>query len=222
MTSHRERILDQFSRQAVPFSNAAAIRDERALQLIVEAARAGGADTVLDVACGPGLVACAFATARQVIGIDLTPAMIARAGALAAERRLPNVRFLIGDVTPLPIADATFSIVVSRFAVHHFEHPDAVVAEMVLPTWRPVVIADLWPRPIPTSPGLSSPEMLRDLTRACAHTGRAARPVPQRRLLYARGDVLADGYDVDDLMSRSPPFPAAQQPFADCTKSRRR
>jgi len=214
MTSHRERILDQFSRQAVPFSNAAAIRDERALQLIVEAARAGGADTVLDVACGPGLVACAFAvTARQVIGIDLTPAMIARAGALAAERRLPNVRFLIGDVTPLPIADATFSIVVSRFAVHHFEHPDAVVAEMrrVCRPGGRVVIADLLAAPDPAkAQAFHRLEMLRDPSHVRALT------LDELRALYRNAGFGTPvetfwqmDIDVDDLMSRSFPVPGS-------------
>jgi SAM-dependent methyltransferase len=119
MPSHRDQILDQFSRQAIPFSTAPPIRDERALQLIVDAARTGADDTVLDVACGPGLVACAFArTARQVTGIDLTPAMIARAEALAGERAITNVRFQVGDVLPLPFDDAAFSIVVSRL-LHH-------------------------------------------------------------------------------------------------------
>ena len=37
-------------------------------------------DDVLDVACGPGLVACALApAARHVTGIDITPAMIEQA-----------------------------------------------------------------------------------------------------------------------------------------------
>jgi SAM-dependent methyltransferase len=39
-------------------------------------------DSVLDVACGPGLVVCAFAPlVRHATGIDVTPAMLERAGA---------------------------------------------------------------------------------------------------------------------------------------------
>lgn len=146
MTSQRERILDQFSRQAVPFSAAAPIRNEQALQLLVEASQAGPDDDVLDVACGPGLVACAFArTARQVTGIDLTPAMIERARQLAEEQPLPNLSWHCGDVVPLPFADNSFSIVLSRLAFHHFPDPARVLAEMKR-VCRPggrVVIADL-------------------------------------------------------------------------------
>jgi len=85
-SKHSDLILDQFTRQAVPFATAPSIKDESALKLIVEFSGAGPGDTVLDVACGPGLVAAAFArVARHVTGIDLTPAMIDRARALDHE-----------------------------------------------------------------------------------------------------------------------------------------
>ena len=75
-TTHQNLILDQFTRQAAPFSAAAMIKDEAVLRLIVEAASPRPDDTVLDVACGPGLVVCAFAPhVRLATGIDLTPAM---------------------------------------------------------------------------------------------------------------------------------------------------
>src|SRR2546427_11769385 len=108
---HRDLIVDQFTKQAIPYSTAAGIQDREALALIVEATRAGADDTVLDVACGPGLVVCAFAAVvRHAIGIDLTPAMIERARALAAEKGLGNVTWQVGDGLPLPFASASFSI----------------------------------------------------------------------------------------------------------------
>src|SRR5687767_12948001 len=114
---HRETILDQFTRQAVPFSTAPTIRDEQALSLLVEASGAGPDDTVLDVACGGGNVVCAFARlVRHATGIDLTPAMIEQARALERARGLTNVTWRIGDVLPLPFPDGAFSIVTSRFA----------------------------------------------------------------------------------------------------------
>jgi SAM-dependent methyltransferase len=129
--SHRDAILEQFTRQAVPFSTAPGIKDEQALQLVVDATGTGADDTVLDVACGPGLLACAFArVARHVTGIDLTPAMLERARALAAERGLTNLTWRLGDVLPLPFPDGTFSIVTARFAFHHFLDPPAVLREM--------------------------------------------------------------------------------------------
>ena len=56
--AHNDSIVDQFTRQAVPFSRMATQSEE----LLLELSGVTGHDTVLDVACGPGLVACAFAT----------------------------------------------------------------------------------------------------------------------------------------------------------------
>ncbi|HZD94783.1 MAG TPA: methyltransferase domain-containing protein, partial [Candidatus Sulfotelmatobacter sp.] len=130
MGSHNSRILDQFTRQAAPFSSAPAIRNEEALNLIVRAAGAGPDDTVLDVACGPGLLVCAFArVVRQATGIDLTPAMLEQARKLQQELMLGNVSWQQGDVTRLPYPDAHFSIASSRFVFHHLEEPLVVLKE---------------------------------------------------------------------------------------------
>jgi ubiquinone/menaquinone biosynthesis C-methylase UbiE len=90
--AHSDLIRDQFTRQATPFSTAAPIASEAALKMIIDAARPGPSDTLLDVACGGGIVVCAFAPhLRHATGIDVTPAMLQRARALAAEKGLANV-----------------------------------------------------------------------------------------------------------------------------------
>ena len=74
MSTHRDTILDQFTRQAVPFATSAGIKDETALTLAIEFSGVGASDTVLDVACGPGIVACAFArVARHVTASTSRP-----------------------------------------------------------------------------------------------------------------------------------------------------
>lgn len=129
--AHEALILDQFTRQAAPFSTAKTIADESALQLLVEVSAAGPDDVVLDVACGGGLVVCAFARhVRYATGIDVTPAMLERARDLARHQGLRNVTWDLGSVLPLPYPDGAFTIVVSRFAFHHFQDPQAVLAEM--------------------------------------------------------------------------------------------
>lgn len=224
MSSHRDRILDQFSQQAVPFSTAAPIRDEKALALLVAATGAGGDDTVLDVACGPGLVVCAFArVARHATGIDLTPAMIERARQLAAEQRVDNVAFHVGDVLPLPFADSAFSIVVSRFAFHHFQDPGAVLREMrrVCRPGGRVAVADLTASAdLDKAAAFHRMEMLRDPSHARALT------VDELRELFRAAQLAppAESYwrmkiDVDELMLRSFPAPGTEavirQMFAD-------
>jgi ubiquinone/menaquinone biosynthesis C-methylase UbiE len=129
---HQSLILDQFSRQATPFSSAATITDADALRMIVEAAHPEPDDTLLDVACGPGIVVCAFAPyVREAIGIDLTPAMLDRARELAAAKRAFNVVWHQGDVYALPYSAGSFAIVVTRFSFHHLLDPQAVLREMV-------------------------------------------------------------------------------------------
>ena len=131
-TTHRAQILDQFTRQATPFSTSPSIRDEAALKLAIDFSGVGPDDTVLDVACGPGILACAFArVAKHVTGIDITPAMLEKARALQREQRLTNLTWDGGDVSPLPYADGRFTVVTSRFAFHHFLEPERVLAEMV-------------------------------------------------------------------------------------------
>jgi ubiquinone/menaquinone biosynthesis C-methylase UbiE len=142
--THQERILDQFTRQATPFSTANTITDANALRMIVDAAAPRAGDTALDVACGGGLVVCALAPhVKHATGIDMTPAMLDRAGQLAAEKGIDNVTWDRGDVTSLPYADGAFDVVATRFSMHHFLDPVGVLREMVrvcAPGGRVVVI----------------------------------------------------------------------------------
>src|SRR5919204_2864419 len=113
-SKHSELILDQFTRQAVPFSTAPSIKDEQALNLVVEFAGTTANDTVLDVACGPGLLLLAFArVARRAVGIDLTPAMLDRARVLQREKGLTNLDWVRGDGLVMPFPDGAFSMVTS-------------------------------------------------------------------------------------------------------------
>jgi ubiquinone/menaquinone biosynthesis C-methylase UbiE len=88
----RRLILDQFTRQAVPFSEMHARDDAEIHRLLIETAGIGSEDEGLDVACGPGLVACEVARlARHVTGVDLTRAMIEQAEARQRSLGLTNL-----------------------------------------------------------------------------------------------------------------------------------
>jgi ubiquinone/menaquinone biosynthesis C-methylase UbiE len=132
MTAHQKSIIDQFTRQAVPFSKLYAHTNKESLRLLMNMTNVSAQDTVLDVACGSGIVACAFATiASHVTGIDLTPAMLEQAEISARQKNLTNLSWQQGDIETLPFPDESFSIVLSRYAFHHFLHPDLVLSEMV-------------------------------------------------------------------------------------------
>ena len=209
-STHRDQILDQFTRQAVPFSAAAGIKDEAALRLVVEAAGAGPADTMLDVACGPGLLVCAFAAVvRRATGIDLTPAMLERARALQRQRGLTNIDWHLGDVLALPYADGAFSIVTSRFALHHLLDPGAVLTEMrrVCAPGGRLVVVDSSPDPSKAA-AFNGMEKLRDPSHVRAMPPdelvglfhAAGLPKPRRTFYRLEGEL-------EGLLARSFPKP---------------
>jgi ubiquinone/menaquinone biosynthesis C-methylase UbiE len=211
-TTHQARILEQFTRQATPFSTASPITDANALRMIVDAADPRPGDRVLDVACGGGLVVCAFAPhVRHATGIDMTPAMLDRARQLAAEKAIANVSWDRGDVGCLPYDDGTFAIVVTRFSMHHFLDPLAVMREMVrvcAPGGR-VVVVDMYASDDPAKAAeWNRAEQLRDPSHVRCLT------LPELKRLFGAaglGEPRASFYELRDeirnLLARSFPNP---------------
>jgi ubiquinone/menaquinone biosynthesis C-methylase UbiE len=142
--AHQEKIIDQFSRQAIPFTQVPGHFD--AMQILIKLSEVCQNDTVLDVACGPGIVACEFAKhAGQVTGMDITPAMIEQAKKRQNELNLENLAWAVGDVVPLPYADNSFSLVITRYSFHHLLAPEKALSEMIR-VCRPggrVMVADV-------------------------------------------------------------------------------
>jgi ubiquinone/menaquinone biosynthesis C-methylase UbiE len=209
MRTHNDRILDQFTQQAIPFSTAPGIKDQTALQLLVDSSNVTAAETVLDVACGPGLVVRAFAgSASHVTGIDMTPAMIARARELIGG--LPNVSFDLGDVNALPYEAGEFDVVVSRFAFHHFVDPRAVLGEMkrVCKPGGRVVVCDLLGAEDPNkAAAFHELEMVRDPSHA------RSRRIEELQSYYRAYDLQPElvamyhlTFELESLIARS--FPA--------------
>ena len=90
---------------------------------------------ILEVGCGPGHLSIRLARHHdlEVTGLDLDPAMIARARANADRhgnggRRQPS--FLVGDVAALAFPDRSFELVVSTLSMHHWADPTAGLAEI--------------------------------------------------------------------------------------------
>jgi ubiquinone/menaquinone biosynthesis C-methylase UbiE len=143
-TQHTQRIIEQFSQQAVHFARLPGHAE--ATKLLLDVAGVTVIAEVLDIACGAGAVARPAASiAKHVTGIDLTPDMIEQAKLLQAEQGLSNLTWHVGDVTRLPFAPNIFDVVLTRYSFHHFLHPAGVLAEMVRvckPGGR-VAVADL-------------------------------------------------------------------------------
>ncbi len=106
---------------------------EREQQLIGRAARLSPGDSLLDVACGPGIYARPFA--RQVapglvVGLDLSPAMLGHARRRARAAGLENLALVRGDALRLPFAGGRFDAVNCCGALHLFPDADLALREV--------------------------------------------------------------------------------------------
>jgi SAM-dependent methyltransferase len=92
-------------------------------------------EDVLDIGCGAGMdtlvAAQMIGPSGTVTGIDMTPAMAAKARRSAAEMGLPNVTIVDGSAEQLPFADATFDVVISNGVIDLIPDKDAVFSEIV-------------------------------------------------------------------------------------------
>jgi SAM-dependent methyltransferase len=85
------------------------------LALFAEQVRASGGGLVADVGCGPGYVSGYLHDAGvDVIGIDLSAEMVA-----IARRDHPEVRFEVGTMTDLDLADGSVAGIVAFWSVIH-------------------------------------------------------------------------------------------------------
>jgi ubiquinone/menaquinone biosynthesis C-methylase UbiE len=121
------RFFDRWARfyGADPFSRWIRRAQRRALTAL----ELEESDRLLDVGCGPGVAVCdAAPLVARATGLDLSPAMVARARSRADD--IPNVEIVEGDSTQLPFADGTFTAILSTTSFHHFPDPDRALGEM--------------------------------------------------------------------------------------------
>lgn len=89
---------------------------ERAvLALFAELVRAAGGGPVLDVGCGPGRITAHLRDlGADASGLDLSPAMID-----VARREHPDLRFEVGSMTDLDLADGSVAGLLAWFSLIH-------------------------------------------------------------------------------------------------------
>jgi arsenite methyltransferase len=96
--------------------------------------RLAAGERVLDLGSGAGtdsLVAAQMVGEQgRVTGIDMTPAMLAKARAAAAEMGASNVEFVESEAERLPFPDGSFDVVVSNGVIDLIPDKDAVFSEL--------------------------------------------------------------------------------------------
>ena len=99
-----------------------------------ELGRLAPGERVLDLGSGAGtdsLIAAQMVGEQgHVTGIDMTPEMLARAGAAAAEMGVANVEFVESEAERLPFPDESFDVVISNGVIDLIPDKDAVFAEL--------------------------------------------------------------------------------------------
>ncbi|RZI40429.1 arsenite methyltransferase [Herbaspirillum sp. HC18] len=93
--------------------------------------RAG--ETVLDLGSGGGfdcfLAARQVGDSSQVIGVDMTPAMVSKARANAEKGGYRNVAFRLGEIENLPVADGSVDVIISNCVINLSPDKPRVFAE---------------------------------------------------------------------------------------------
>jgi len=132
-------------------------RDQAWRRFAVRWAEVRAGDEVLDVACGTGDLAQAFARtmAARVVGLDFTREMLD----LAEHKRgrLPGevagkIEYVEGDAQNLPFGDAEFDVVSIAFGIRNVKEPARALAEfarVLRPGGRLVILEFSTPRLAP-------------------------------------------------------------------------
>jgi len=188
MPARIDTVRRQFDRRAARFAQHDAIVREvgrrllERLDVIRLAPRA-----IVDVGCGAGGSRETLRTRypeADWLGIDLSPAMLARAASRSALARWlpwhrPPPRLACADAGALPLGDDSVDLLYSNLMLHWHPQPHSV-----FPEWLRVLRID----------GLLlfscfGPDTLAELRRACAAAGIPVRPVP-----------FVDMHDFGDMM----------------------
>lgn len=151
---------------------------------------AGATGLICDLGCGPGHVAhYLHQRGAAVLGIDISPAMIAE-----ARRRYPTLRFETGDIRSLPHEDNTFGAAVAMYSLIHFA--DRELADALREVHRTLV---------PGGPFLAS---FHRGTGAVHHDELFGRPVNlDFRFFEPQQIVVAmtdSDFEIDRLLERDP------------------
>ncbi len=159
-------------------------------------------ETVLDLGSGAGFDC--FLAARQVgesgrvIGVDMTPEMLARARENARKGGFANVEFRLGEIEHLPVADESVDVIISNCVINLSPEKEQVFREAfrVLRPGGRIAVADMVSlAPLP-------PEVREDLALYAGCVAGVATVGELRTMLTEAGfvDIVIRPNDSEQLL----------------------
>ncbi|MCG3172208.1 MAG: Arsenite methyltransferase [Myxococcota bacterium] len=147
----------------------------------------GPGETVLDLGSGGGfdcfLAAKQVGSAGMVIGVDMTPEMIAKARANAAKAGVSNVEFRLGEIEHLPVEDESVDVILSNCVINLSPDKEKVFREAfrALKPGGRLAISDV------VATGQLPPEAMQEIAALTGCAGGAGDVSTLRRLLENAG-----------------------------------
>lgn len=179
---HRLPAHQQFRRRRAAYAMPTSRSDQKFIAFLISISGVGKTDLVLELACGNGNTAIAFAErCGRAIGVDVLEEPLQAARTTAAERQVKNLDFIISEVEQLSFAGDTFDGAVCRFSFHHFVNPARVFLELarVVASGGWMVIADMVASEDPANAGLHN-----QMERLCDPTHSRTLPASEFERMF--------------------------------------